>query len=42
MGYKIEQKNKGELRQNQQIEEDVFEETIRQAEQTLESEVSGR
>ncbi|MBQ2836092.1 MAG: hypothetical protein IJE68_04595 [Clostridia bacterium] len=38
----VEQKNKGELGQNQQIEAQVFEETIRQAEQTLESEVSAR
>ena len=38
----VEQKNKGELGQNQQIEAEVFEETIRQAEQAKESEVAGR
>ena len=38
----VEQKNKGELGQNQQIETEVFEETIIQAEQTQETEASVR
>ena len=38
----VEQKNKGELGQNQQIEAQVFEETIRQAEQTQVTETSAR